>query len=206
MQPPGTPIKPHRSRKGWYVLAGFIALVLAAPAVASAGGLTGAAQVQLVPVGTLAFEAGNVDDSESTEIAYGFGGQVDYWVNDNISVGFAPRVLLNIKPDGESDSASQIDLAARVQYNAPVNEQVKAFGFVAPGYSILSLPDAAGDLSPKGFILGFGGGVRYGLDEKLFVQGEAGYTLGFQGGTEQGTDYTFKTNLLHLGVGVGSAF
>lgn len=31
MQLPGTPIKPRRSRKGWYVLAGFIALVLAAP-------------------------------------------------------------------------------------------------------------------------------------------------------------------------------
>lgn len=182
------------------------ALVLAAPAVASAGGLTGAAQVQLLPVGTLAFEAGGMDDSESTEVAFAIGGQIDYWVNENISVGFAPRYILNIKPDGAEDTATQLDLGARVQYNAPVNPQTKAFGFVSPGYSMLMLPDAAGDISPKGFILGFGGGVRYGMNDKMFVQGEAGYTLGFQGGTEQDIDYTFKTNFLHIGVGIGSAF
>ena len=188
-----------------YTLCTLTALV-ALPTVAAAGGLTGAAQVQLVPVGSLEFDAGGDSDSISTEMAFGVGGQIDYWVNANISVGFAPRVVLNIKPEDEEESATQIDLAARVQYHHPVNPQTQAFGFVAPGYSILSLPDEAGDISPKGFILGFGGGVRYAVNPTMFVQGEAGYTLGFQGGTEQDIDYTFATNLLHIGIGVGSAF
>ena len=183
-----------------------LTVALAVPAVASAGGLTAAAQVQLIPVGTLAFEGGGIDTSESTDLAYGIGAQVDYWVNEQISVGFAPRFVLNLRPDSETESATQLDLAVRAQYNHPVNDQVKAFGFLAPGYSILSLPEEAGDLSPKGLIIGLGAGVRYGVNDKLFVQGEAGYTLGFQGGTEQGVDYTFKSNLLHLGVGLGAAF
>jgi hypothetical protein len=190
-------------------------LMTAAPtaAVAAPGGLSAAAVIEVVPSGEFRFEAnGEEEDSADLETAYGIGAQFDYWVTEQISIGFAPRYILNIIPENEEgDSATQIDLAVRAQYNHVVDPQMTGFAFVAPGYSIVKLPEEAeGFDDPAGLVLGFGVGGRYALDEKLFLQGELGYQLGYQG-TEvsfggESIDVTFATNLLHLGVGVGSHF
>ena len=183
---------------------------VASVAAADAGGVSAAGMLNLMPLGTFRAEFGNDRDSEGTELAYGIGAQIDYHVTSNISIGFAPRFTLNVIPDtadANDDAATQLDLLARVQYNHPLNPQLTAFGFLAPGYSIINLPDDGNGLdNPSGLVLGFGAGGRYMLNEKLFAQGELGYQHGFHGLEVMSRDITFATNYLHLGVGIGSHF
>jgi hypothetical protein len=87
-----------------------------------------------------------------------------------------------------------------------VAPKLDLFGFVSPGYSILSLPDSADELdSPTGLVLGFGGGAKYAVTPTLSVVGELGYQLGFQGTSVEGQDIDLKTDLLHIGVGIQAA-
>ncbi len=183
---------------------------VASVAGAEAGGISATGSLNLLPLGTFRAELGNDSDSEPTEFAYGFGAQVDYHVTNNISIGLAPRYTLNVIPenaDANDDAATQLDLLVRAQYNHALSPQLIAFGFLAPGYSIIMLPDDQGDFdNPAGFVIGFGAGGRYMINESLFVQGELGYQVGFHGLTVMGMDLTFATNYLHIGVGIGSHF
>ncbi len=189
-------------------LATFAAVTLL-PAVAFAGkgGISATGLINVVPVGTFHVEGGGFSGEDDLDLAYGFGAQVDYWVTDAISVGFAPRYILNVIPkDADGDAATELDLAVRAQYNHTVNEKISAFGFLSPGFSSILPPGDSDSDSATGLIIGFGAGGRYGINEKLFAQGELGYQLGFQGNTQMGVDVTTSTRFLHIGVGVGSHF
>lgn len=190
-------------------------LALATPALAHAdapvaGSMSGAVGVHLFPSGEFTLEADGDSESEDLDTAYGIGGQLDYWATPQISIGLAPRLIFNVIPedaDDDDDSASQLDVAVRVQYNHQANPQLTVFGFAAPGFSVIMLPEEAEGIdNPKGFILGFGGGIRYGIGGKTFLQAELGYQLGYHGTEFMDVDLTFATNLLHLGAGVGATF
>jgi hypothetical protein len=179
---------------------------------AHAGGLEIGGQVQVAPVGSVEFAVDGDDDAESedTSTAFGLVGIVDYVINPNISVGFAPRLLLGVQADGADESATQLDLAARVTGRFPVAPKVDLFAYGAPGYSFTFPPsdnDALG--TPSGFSLGFGGGAAFKLTPVVSLVGELGYSLSFQGGTAealgQEIDYDYKANFLHLGLGVKAA-
>lgn len=190
-------------------------LTLAAPAVASAGGITGGARVDLVPLGSIHFEAdgGNSDDSDMV-FAYGFAGQVDYWVTEQISVGLAPRFLLNVNTkdgdDAGADPASQLDIPVRAAYNHTVNEQIQAFGFASLGFSVIMPPSDSDADNATGLVIGVGAGGRYAINDKVFATAELGYDIGFQGSTVDilGTsvDVTTAPRFLHIGVGAGAHF
>jgi outer membrane protein with beta-barrel domain len=173
---------------------------------ATPGGITAAASFEVLPVGTFKVDIPGVgSDSTGTKAAYGLAGQIDYWVTDALSVGFAPRYILSVNTSAsKGDSATELDLRVRVQYNHQVNPMFQLFGFVAPGYSIIIPPDDS--QSSKGLAIGFGGGGRYLINDKLFAQGELGYQLGFQKITEGSTRATVATNYLHIGVGIGTQF
>jgi hypothetical protein len=184
----------------------FVSLV---PAVAFAGkgGISANARVDVIPVGTLAAGDGDTEISTDMALAYGVGAQVDYWVTDQISVGLAPRYILNViadEADDDADAAAELDIAVRAAYNHAVNPQLTAYGFLAPGYSIIMLPEQEGVEidDPAGLIIGFGAGARYGINDKLFAQGELGYQLGMQ----KIEDSDFTASFLHIGVGIGSHF
>jgi hypothetical protein len=180
------------------------------PSRADAGGVSASGMLNLLPVGTFRAELGNDSDSEDTAFAYGIAAQVDYHVTGNISVGLAPRYTLNVIPenaDANDDSATQLDLLVRGQYNHSASPQLTVFGFFAPGYSVIMLPDDQGNFgNPSGLVVGFGGGVRYMINEKLFAQGELGYQHGFHKLSAMDTEFTFATNYVHFGVGLGSHF
>lgn len=193
-------------------------LILAATTLASTAGLAGLAssahadkleiggQLQLLPLGSIEFE----DESEDTAVAFGIAGTVDYRVHPNISVGLAPRLILGVQADGAEESATQLDLAARITGHVPVAPKVDLFAFASPGYSFTFPPEESDALgTPSGFALGFGGGAAFKVSPTLAITGELGYSLSFQGGTAEvlGTelDYDYGTNFLHLGVGVKAA-
>jgi hypothetical protein len=63
------------------------------------------------------------------------------------------------------------------------------------------LPNNNGS-NPAGLTITFGGGVRYALDSRMAVIGEAGYELGYEAVSENGGTFTLHVNYLHLGGGV----
>jgi hypothetical protein len=177
---------------------------------AHAGNLEVGGQLQLVPAGSLEFEVDGEGDSEDTDTAFGLVGIVDYVINPNISVGFAPRLVLGVAADGADDSATQLDLAARITGRLPVAPKVDLFAYGAPGYSFTFPPEDADELgTPSGFSLGFGGGAAFKVTPVVSLVGELGYSLSFQSGTAealgQEVDYDYNANFLHLGFGVKAA-
>jgi hypothetical protein len=177
------------------------------PTLAAAEGQTRlSGRFDLLPSGEIRIAAQGNSLENDTETALGLGASLEFAVAPNISIGFAPRMLFNIKGDGGSDSAKQLDLAARGKAHFPVSPRAELFGFISPGYSMLFLPDDGEDLSPKGLIIGIGGGADIMIGPTSFITLELGHTWGFQGGTEQGIKYTLATNFLHLGFGFGSKF
>jgi hypothetical protein len=160
------------------------------------------AQVELLPTGSLDSEP----DSATPKVAYGVGLTFDYAITRNISIGVAPRMIFNvIDKDANGDAASQLDLRARVKGHFPIADKIEAYGFVAPGYSIVMLPDSELD-NPAGLVLAFGAGATYDLTPRMFVSGEVGYQLGFQRTEVLGETVDLGTSYLHVGLGAGARF
>jgi hypothetical protein len=179
---------------------------LATAGLASAFGATAAhaegiklgGQLQVLPASELEGENVSIDLKTSLALV----GTFDYAVHPNIDVGAAPRIAFGLKPeeyDGD-ESLTQFDLAARVTGHTPVGAKVEVFGFVSPGYSIISSSDDDDD-SSTGLILGLGGGAAFAVTPTIALVGELGYTLGFQ--SVDGDKAA--SNLLHLGFGVQAA-
>ena len=84
----------------------------------------------------------------------------------------------------------------RVGAGAPVAEKMQVYGYLSPGYSIVSPPQ--GD-SPKGFVIGAHAGGMMDITPSAFVNAELGYQMGFQ--SVSGAD--FKTSFFQIGLGAG---
>jgi hypothetical protein len=173
---------------------------------AAAPKLTAGAQIDLLPVGTLTLD----EADEGTAFAYGIGASIDYAITPMISIGFAPRYIANVITDNaqdDADAAAELDLRLRVKAQFPVAPALNAYGFLAPGYSIIMLPDDfEGVDDPAGLVVGFGGGVTYDVAPSFFVNGELGYQIGFQSTSFAGNDVDFTSDYLHIGLGAGTRF
>ena len=125
------------------------------------------------------------------------------WTNsENLYVGVAPQLILNVKGKDDSSSGQELDLFARIMGRYPVADKVQLYGYLAPGFSIIFPPDLPGVSNPTGFVLGFAGGVSYSITPTLFGSGEVGYQIGFQ--STGGSD--LKTRYLHIGFVIGAMF
>jgi Outer membrane protein beta-barrel domain len=176
------------------------------------------AQVDVLPGGTLDAKAQNFDKSFDLTTAYGIGLNFDYDVLPWLSVGLAPRYILNILPEdaGKDDKAiEQWDLRGRVTAHFPVIDKLQAYGFAAPGYSIIHDPnenDPEAPDDPSGFVVAFGGGATYDITPSIYLAGEVGYQLGFQSTSIKNPlngssiDMDVTTNFLHIGLGAGARF
>jgi hypothetical protein len=165
------------------------------------------AQFELLPVGSFHLAIGEQSMDPSAAVAYGIGGTFDYAVHEHLSIGVAPRLVLNVVPsedDGfdEDDDASQLDLRARLKAHTAVAPGVEAYGYLAPGYSILFDDDD----DASGFAIAVGAGATYDLTPATYLSGEIGYQKAFQGMEVQGVDVEVNTSYLHLGFGAGTRF
>jgi opacity protein-like surface antigen len=168
------------------------------------------AQLEMSPTGSVSGSAMGMDlGSDDTKIAYGVSAGFDYALNKYLSVGVAPRLMLNVITDNADDgaeAAKEVDLRARLVGHLPVAPGLEAFASLTPGYSILmgDGPDASG------FALGGAVGVSYDVSPKMFLAGEVGYQRAFTsqdlgiGGQKITAD--LDVSLLHIGVGAGTRF
>jgi hypothetical protein len=127
-------------------------------------------------------------------------------VTPNVSIGFAPNLIFNVKASEDNDSATEIDLPLRLTVGSDVASSVRLYGFASPGYSILFPPEqrmSSVDLGdPSGFMIGFGGGAGFHVAPDVMVTGELGYQFRFLSTTPQGVEVTFESNYLTLALGV----
>jgi hypothetical protein len=179
------------------ILVAVIVLAFGAPARAHshAGGA-----FKLMPVGTITAGIGSTDAA----FAFAIQGFIDVEIVRYLYIGFAPQLILNVKGQDDTGSAGQeLDLFARVMGRYPIASNVQLYGYLAPGFSVIFVPDKApGFSNPTGFVLGFAGGVSYSITPRLFIAGELGYQWGFQ--SSGGTD--FKTRYLQIGFVIGTMF
>lgn len=159
------------------------------------------ATVAMLPIGQAKVEAEGISESADTATAFGLGGVLEVQLLRNLAIGFAPRLLLNVKGEDDEESAKELDLAVRVIGNVAVSPVAQLYGFAAPGYSILYIPEWPEEIDrPAGFIFGFGGGAGFDLDPRFRLAVELGYQLGEQEVTELGETAEIETSFLHLGV------
>jgi hypothetical protein len=160
-------------------------------------------RASLMPAGTLKLAARGNTASFDAATAFAFGGTFAYDLAPNFSIGAAPQLIINVKSKDDTTSAKQLDLLARATAHLPTGDGLELYGFAAPGFSMIFLPED--DETPSGFLLGFGAGVAYAMSPTLTFTAELGYQLGFQSTTIQGVNVDVQSDYLHLGVGLRSA-
>jgi hypothetical protein len=158
-----------------------------------------------MPTGTLKGSIGGFSGESDTKFAFGIVPTFDYSLNQFLFIGLAPQFIFNVKPeDGDADASQELDLRARIGGIAKVADTIRLFGYVAPGYSIVMLPDEADSIdNPAGFVLGFAAGAAFDVAPSTYLTGEVGYQVGYQSTEALNTNIDYKTNYLHLGVGLG---
>jgi hypothetical protein len=163
---------------------------------------------EILPLGKLTLEAADViSASADTAVAFGVAPAVDFALAPVFSIGLAPRFLFRVRGEGGDESATQLDLRARALLHPRLSPAVRLQAYVAPGYSILYIPDWPDELDrPAGLVLAFGGGLTYDVSQEAFLSFDVGYQLGFQKVSEMGESVDVKTRFLHLGLGAGARF
>src|SRR5882757_126287 len=156
--------------------------------------------LNLVPMPFGSFKATSLGTEISTATAFGFGimPTIDYLLTPYFFAGFAPQFTFNVKSkNGGEDASHATDLLLRLGGNAPVADKIELYGYLAPGYSIIS--SSGGGDSATGFTLGFHGGGIYDISPPVFANVELGYQLGFQ----KLHSFDTKLNYFQVGLGIG---
>jgi opacity protein-like surface antigen len=179
---------------------------------APATGLRAEAQFEVLPMGSgkTTFEGQSV--TADTATAYGITGIVDYAINPYLSIGVAPRLVLNVKSTDagdDTDASKEIDLRARITGRVPVAPGVELYASVMPGYSIVTSTQD-GMNSATGFALAGALGATYDLTPRFFLGAEVGYQHAFTSVDQMVGNQKLSADLdlsyLHVGIGAGTRF
>ena len=163
-------------------------------------------EVLLVPA-PLGYIKVGIPDGASYDVgsvpAFGVMTALDFLPRPNLFVGFAPSATFNIKTrdDVPPDRSWALDFLLRVGYGLPLGDRVRAYGYLAPGYSFIFMP--------RGFIsqvpvIGLHAGGLYDLTPTFFLAAEGGYQAGFQQAAYIGDTSPWQVNLIQIGLGVGA--
>jgi len=204
--------------------AGSVATLVSSSAFAQDGGvsataeapkMTVAAHVEVLPVGSAKLSTQGISDSQDTAVAYGISGSFDYALTRYLSIGVAPRLVLNIKPNqdnpGTTDTKAgeELDLRAQIRGHVPVSPGLELYASITPGYSILMSP-VDGEKDPRGFAIAGAVGATYDVSPKLFVSGEVGYQRVFTTTDVTNGNQTASVDMdlsyMHVGLGAGTRF
>jgi hypothetical protein len=178
------------------------------------------AQIELLPYGQISGGTDSATIDSDAAFAYGVAANLDFHVNRYLSIGLAPRMILNVTSkdaddDQEDDDAlKQVDARVRVKGTFPVAPVVDLYGYVAPGYSwILADQNKFGPLTiddASGLVVAFAAGASFDLSPGFFLNAEVAYQLGFQTTTasvgDLDGDFDFKSDYLSIGLGAGARF
>ena len=163
---------------------------------------------EMMPNGSIATSSdnGSSDLTTDTAFAVAVAPYLDVPVGTPyFTVGFSPQILLGVKGSGgDTQSATEYDLRARLTLRDPVSPQGTVYFRFSPGYSIVSIPNLDPALSnPKGAVFDFSLGTELSVGPKLVFVFDLGYQLGLQSASDAGSTADFHTRYLHVGVGFG---
>jgi hypothetical protein len=149
--------------------------------------------------GSFSGPLGTVSSEFDAAFAFGFHPYVDYIVAPPyFFLGFAPQFLFNVKANsGGGDAARELDLLLRLGAQAPIADRIQLYGYIAPGYSVVTPPRGS---DSSGFVLGFHGGAWYDVTAQFFVNAQIGYQFGFQ---SVSSSVDLGTNYFMFGLGGG---
>jgi hypothetical protein len=201
--------------------ASTLGALLSSPALAQDGDVSASAaapkmraqaQVEILPLGSAEASIGDASTEGDTDLAYGISATFDYAVTPFLSIGVAPRLVLNVIPEDaeEGDDADkQLDLRARIRGHYAVSRGLELHASLMPGYTIV-LAGEDGVESAKGFAVGGSVGVTYDVSPKMFVGGEVGYQHAFTSADLMVGAVPIAADLdlsyLHIGLGAGTRF
>ena len=162
-----------------------------------------------MPLGTFKTKALGMEQSTDASFAFGIMPTFDFGIGEFFFVGAAPQFIFNVKGKdkvGGQDpkAAKELDLRVRAGANAKVADTIRVFGYAAPGYSIVMVPDKPDGMdNPAGMVLGFAAGAMADIAPTTYLSAEIGYQLGYQKMDFGGTSIDSKSNYMHVGVGIG---
>jgi hypothetical protein len=177
---------------------GAAAATAPAPKLWIGGGL------EIAPIGTVSVSAGGQSADFGTDTGlFGIDVVALYAVHPMISVGLAPRYLLNIKGGGATDSATMYDIRAVGAAHKEVAPKITALGMLGLGYASISPPMDAP--SASGLTVSVNAGAGYSLSPKLMATALLGYELGFQSASQGGQSADEHFNYFSLTFGIMAA-
>lgn len=186
----------------------FVVAVILGVAQSAAADHLVAARLELSPSGHLeSHDSSGIGGGEApTDDGWGFGLTIGRVVTPNVIAAVAPRVTFDLADSGRDGGLHQLDIMGRVMPIHRLHSGVVLHGYAALGYSRLFVPQApvGEQLKPAGLAVGFGAGCQVPATPQLLLGLEAGYQLGWQGGTYAGGDYTYSSDLLHVGLSIGA--
>jgi hypothetical protein len=167
-------------------------------------------ELALLPLGTLSVQVGSDKSSFDSKVTLGVGGVLQIPLNEILTIDFAPRIVFNVKSDDDTDSATELDLRARLTAGGHVAPNTRLYAALEPGYSFLFLPTdppAGVEMStPSGLTFGVAAGAMFRVSRGVHLTTEIGYQFGFQGTTVsaagQSVDLDLTTSFLHFAGGV----
>jgi len=168
------------------------------------------AELALLPLGTLTVTSPSGKASFDSSVTLGVGGVLQIPLNEIFTIDFAPRIVFNVKSENDTDSATELDLRARLTAGGHVTPDTRLYAALQPGYSFLFVPvDAPAGVemsTPSGLTLGIAAGAVFRVSPGVHLTGEIGYQFGFQATTlsaaGQSVDVDVTASFLHLAGGV----
>jgi hypothetical protein len=177
---------------------GVAATTAPAPKLWIGGGL------ELEPIGSISVSAGGQSASIGTDTGqFGIDVMALYAVHPMVSVGIAPRYLLNIHAGDGGDSAKMYDIRAVAAVHKEVAPKITALGMLGLGYASISPPMDAP--SASGLTVSAHAGAGYAIGPKLMATALLGYELGFQSVSQNGQSADEHFNFFSFGVGIMAA-
>jgi hypothetical protein len=161
-------------------------------------------ELAILPMGSLEASIAGQSASADTQTTFAIGGVLQHPLNPIFTVDFAPRVVLNVKGNGDAASATEIDLRVRLTAGGDVAPGVRLYAALEPGFSLVSLPDNSdgSSVSPNGPTLGLATGAAFRVAPGTTVTAELGYQFGFQSADVLGMTAELHSRFLHIAGGV----
>jgi hypothetical protein len=168
------------------------------------------AELALLPLGKLTAESGSDKASFDSVTTLGIGGVLQIPLGNIFTIDLAPRIVFNVKSEEDTDSATELDLRARLTAGGYVAPKARLYAALEPGYSFLFLPidppPGVEMSNPSGLTFGIAGGAALRVSPGVHLTTEVGYQFGFQSSTVealgQSVDIDVTASFLHLAGGV----
>jgi hypothetical protein len=156
----------------------------------------------ILPYGNFHLQAAGLGVDSAADTAYGLSVNYGEHISQYLSIEFAPRILFHVESSDAEYDNHELDLRLRVRAGGPLNiKNLRLFAEVTGGYSFVLTPADEKQDDPRGFIVGVGAGVSYGIRRKTALTFVVDYQYGFQGISSNIGDVTESDSLLELTLG-----